>query len=315
MANQSQVLYFELLGFPGVPQNLHILVSITMFLVYSIALFSNGTVLLLIILQENLHQSMYVFIANLALSDLLFDTITLPLIISKYWFGAGRISFTTCFFQFFCVHFFGSFDSFIIMLMAIDRYVAVCKPLRYTSIMTPQATAVLCWTFWILAGVASLVNNILFIPLPFCGPNKIKSCFCSASFLFPLVCQDVSSVREIMLINAMIVLLVPLTIIILSYLFIVKSINSSVHTENWRKAFYTCTTHLLIIGLYYAPRVFVYFANYVNLILTADLKVLLLCIYSYLPHLANPVIYCLRTEAIKLTIQKAFNMKIKATTS
>ncbi|XP_063301071.1 olfactory receptor 13C2-like [Pelobates fuscus] len=306
MANQSAVLNFELLGFPGVPDKFHILISITMFLVYTMALISNGTVTLLIILKENLHQSMYVFIGNLAMSDLLFDTITIPQIISKYWFGAGDISMSGCFFQMFCVHFLGSFDSFIIMLMAFDRYIAICKPLRYSSIITHRSTSVLCWFFWILAGLASSINIIVVVPLPFCGPNKINSCFCSASALFPLVCQDIKSSREILLVNAMIVLLAPLTFIILSYIFIIKSINSSVHFENWQKVFYTCTTHLLIIALYYAPRVFVYFANYVRLILNADLNVLILCLYSYLPHIANPIIYGLRTEEIKRTIAKVF---------
>ncbi|KAM8976895.1 olfactory receptor 2A7-like [Pelodytes ibericus] len=311
MANQSNVVAFELVGFPGVKPKFHILISLAMFLVYNISLFANGTVILLIILKDHLHQSMYVFIVNLALSDFLFDTITLPQIITKYWFGAGRLTFSGCLFQMFCVHFLGSFDSFIIMLMAVDRYIAICKPLRYSSIMTWKTTVLLCWAFWILAALFSLFNNIMFIPLPFCGPNKVGSCFCSVSALFPLVCQDVTSVRKVILVNAMIVLLVPLAFVIQSYIFILLSINSSVHSENWRKAFYTCTTHLFIIGLYYVPRVFVYFANFARLILNADVNVLILCLYSYLPHLANPIIYCLRTEEIKHTITKLFRMNTK----
>ncbi|XP_053313869.1 olfactory receptor 4S1-like [Spea bombifrons] len=311
MGNYSGVSEFHLVGFPGASEKLYLLISLTMFLIYTVVLFSNGTVILLIILKEHLHQPMYIFIANLAFSDLLFDTITLPKIIAKYWFGAETISFSSCLFQMFCVHFLGSFDSFIIMLMAVDRYIAICIPLRYPLIITHKATAILCWTFWILAASASLFNNILFIPLPFCGPNKIKSCFCSVSSLFPLACQDVTSVRQKILVNAMIVLLAPLGFILLSYVFILWSVKTSVHSENWQKAFYTCTTHLIIIGMYFVPRVFVYFANYVRLILNADINVLLLCLYSYLPHLANPVIYCLRTEEIKRTLAKAFKIKIK----
>ncbi|XP_075449384.1 olfactory receptor 1E16-like [Ascaphus truei] len=310
MANQSDVFEFVLIGFPGLPRNFHSLVSAAMFLIYNISLFANGTVIILIILKEQLHQSMYVIIANLALSDLLFDTITLPKIIATYWFGAGSMSFYSCIFQLYCVHFLGTVDSFIIMLMAVDRYVAICQPLRYSSIISNKLVAILCSFSWVFAALISSAVTALAAQLPYCGPNKVKNCFCLNSAVTVLACVDTTSVRRIAFTLAMFVLLLPLAFIIFSYIIIIKTIHSSAHSENWQKAFYTCTTHLFVIGLYFVPRVFVYISSQVRLILNADLNVLLLCLYTFVPHVANPIIYCLRTKEIKSTLGNVFKRKI-----
>ncbi|MEE6516616.1 hypothetical protein FKM82_026211 [Ascaphus truei] len=298
MANQSDVFEFVLIGFPGLPQKFHSLVSAAMFLIYNIALFANGTVIILIILKEQLHQSMYVIIANLSLSDLLFDTLTLPKIIATYWFGAGSMSFSGCIFQMYCVHFLGTVDSFIIMLMTIDRYIAICQPLRYSSIISNKLVAILCSFSWVFAALNASISASLAAQLPYCGPNKVKNCFCVISAVTVLACVDVTSVRRIAFSIAMFVLLLPLAFIIFSYIIIIKTIHSSTRSENWQKAFYTCTTHLFVIGLYFVPRVFVYISSQA------------LCLYTFVPHVANPIIYCLRTTEIKRTLGNVFKRKI-----
>ncbi|XP_063297657.1 olfactory receptor 52K1-like [Pelobates fuscus] len=309
MANQSDSSEFILLGFPGLPENYNTPVSITLFLVYIIALFANGTVIILIVFSRRLHQPMYVIIANLALSDLLFDTITLPKIIAKYWFDDGSISFVGCIFQVFCVHYLGSLDSFIIMLMAVDRYVAIRKPLRYFSIITNKRILVLCAFFWFVPALIALATAVLDSSFPFCG-NTIKSCFCNNMAVTALACIDVTFVRRVNFCLAMFVLLLPLAFIIFSYAAIIRTICSMNQSECWRKPFYTCVTHLLVIGLYFIPRIFVYVANQVKLLLHEDLSVLILCLYTFVPHMANPVIYCLRTKEIRGTLVKFFKKKL-----
>ncbi|KAE8628094.1 hypothetical protein XENTR_v10007310 [Xenopus tropicalis] len=310
MANQSEVLEFVLIGFPGLPKNFHILVSLMMFLIYITALVANGTVIGLIVMKEHLHQPMYIVIGNLSLSDLLFDTLTAPKIIAKYWFGDGNISFPGCFFQLFFVHCLGSVDSFILMLMAADRSVAIFQPLRYFAIVTKKLAVALCCFFWALSAAVVSVITYMTLTLPFCGPNKIIGCFCSSSVVFPLACTDVTFVRKVTLILALSVHLVPLTLIILSYLLIVLTIHSMLHSDNWQKLFYTCTTHLLVISLYFIPRLFVYLANYVRLLFNADINVLILYLYTFLPHLANPIIYCLRNKEIKIILENLMKVKI-----
>ncbi|KAM4796203.1 olfactory receptor 2AP1-like [Rhinophrynus dorsalis] len=310
MVNNSEIFEFVLVGFPGLPQKFEILVSTVMFIVYNLALYANSTVIGLIIIKQNLHHPMYFFIGNLAVSDVVFDTITLPKIIAKYWFGDEAISFAGCFFQFFFVHYLGTVDSFIIMLMAVDRYVAICKPLRYSAIITHKVTVILCCFFWGLAVVPSAYAPLNAVSLTFCRSNKINNCFCYSSAVYALPCSDVSFIRETILITAMIVLLVPLALIILSYVIIIWTIHSSAISENWQKVFYTCTTHLFVIVLYFVPRVVMYLSSQVNLYIRADMKILILCLYTYLPHIANPIIYCLRNKEIKMILGNVLNRKI-----
>ncbi|XP_053552344.1 olfactory receptor 56A4-like [Bombina bombina] len=309
MANKSHVTEFILLGFPGLPQKFDVPISLALFLSYLISLFSNTAVLTLIIFKKQLHQPMYIIIANLALSDILFDTATLPKIIAKYWFGAASVSFAGCVIQLFCVHYLGSFDSCIIMVMAIDRYVAICNPLRYSSIITNKRTVLLCGFFWLLTSIVASVIAGLDSSLYYCDGNQIKSCFCTNMTLIALSCSDITFVKRFVFGLAMIVLLLPLCFIIFSYMIIIKVIHSRTESERWKKAFYTCSTHLFVIGLYFIPRLFVYISNQVNLILNGDVNVLLLCVYSFVPHMANPIIYCLGTKEIRRILRKLVKKK------
>ncbi|KAE8628096.1 hypothetical protein XENTR_v10007312 [Xenopus tropicalis] len=310
MPNQTAVTEFILLGFPGLQPNFFLPVSLTLFLAYIVSLIANSTVIILIILREQLHQPMYIIIANLALSDLLFDTITLPKIIAKYWFGAGSISFNWCFFQLFCVHSLGSLDSLIIMLMAIDRYVAICQPLRYHSIISNKLVALICYFLWIFAALMGLALTLIAVQVPYCGPNRIKNCFCASQSVIVLACVDVSLERKKGVIIGMSVHLIPLAVIILSYILIIRVVHLSANNGNWQKAFYTCTTHLLVIGLYFIPRLFVYSTSQIPLILDADINILILCLYTFIPHLASPIIFCLRTKEIRNILGQTFHNTI-----
>ncbi|KAM8976897.1 olfactory receptor 56B2-like [Pelodytes ibericus] len=312
MANNSGIFQVELVGFPGLAAKYHLVASLAMFLVYNVSLLANGTVILLVLFQQCLHQPMYKIIGNLALSDLLFDTITLPKIIGKYWYGAGFLSLHSCIIQSFCVHCLGSLDSYIITLMAFDRYVAICQPLRYSSVVTNKLTSLLCALVWFLAGFTASYSSITISQLKFCSNNQIKNCFCSTLPIYSLACQDISAPLQTSVTIAMFVLLVPLTFILLSYIIIITTIYSSTRSENWQKAFYTCTTHLLVIGLYYVPRVLIYLCNLFHVVINADINVLILCLYTYFPHVASPIIYCLRTEKLKsLFDRRKINFQIK----
>ncbi|XP_044143804.1 olfactory receptor 6B1-like, partial [Bufo gargarizans] len=305
MVNQSNVLEFVLLGFPGIAEKFHIAISMSFFLIYNVSLFSNVIVIGLIIFLEHLHQPMYIIIGNLALSDLIFDTLTLPKIIAKYWFGDSSLSFIFCFFQMFFVHTLGSLDSFIIMLMAIDRFVAICRPLHYCSIITNRVVLLFCFIFWLITSVIGIAIAIMGASLPYCGPNEIKNCFCSLTPVAILSCVNSFTTRRNVFNIALVVHLLPLSFIIFSYVFIIWKIHLMAG-ENWQKVFYTCTTHGLVIFLYFVPRLAVYAYNQFQLFSNADVNVLLICIYTFVPHFTSPIIFCLRTEEIKNTVKKVF---------
>ncbi|XP_069828873.1 olfactory receptor 2AT4-like [Dendropsophus ebraccatus] len=314
MTNQSTPSEIVLVGFPSLPLRFYFPVSLTMFLVYISSLSANGTVILVIILKESLHKPMYIAIANLAASDLLFDTITLPKIIAKYWFEDGTMPFMACLFQVFWVHYLGTLDAFILMVMAIDRYVAISRPLHYSSIISNKQMAVACTLCVFVSSIASLIGICMNLTLVFsCGRTKINSCFCTSSSVYNLACGDVTFPRRVGFGTAMVALLLPLSFIIFSYIAIIRIVNSSTHLANGQKALYTCTTHLFVIALYYIPRLFVYITNQTQLILNADVNVLILCLYTFLPHVANPIIYCLRNKEIrhimKTTLRRHISLK------
>ncbi|KAG8431874.1 hypothetical protein GDO86_019666 [Hymenochirus boettgeri] len=306
ITNQSVVSEFVLIGIPGLVEKYHSLVSTSMFIAYIISLIANSVVILLIILKRSLHQPMYIIIANLAFSDLLFDTITLPKSIAKYWLGADTISFYACIIQIFSVHYLGSLDALFLMLMAIDRYIAICKPLRYHSIITNKLVIWGCSMSWALDAFYVTVPSVLVSRLTYCGPNKVKNFFCSNQYVTPLSCDEFMSVLRLCIHFGLVVLLVPLAIIILSYILIIRVIHLSANGGNWQKAFYTCTTHLFAIGLYFVPRAIVYIIIQSSTIINSDLSVIILCFYTYIPHLASPIIYCLRTAEIRSHFEKTF---------
>ncbi|OCT56827.1 hypothetical protein XELAEV_18004357mg [Xenopus laevis] len=307
MSNQTMVTEFILLGFPGLQANFFLPVSFAMFFEFIISLLANSTVITIIILREQLHHPMYIIIANLALSDLIYDTIALPKIIAKYWFGAGSISFNWCFFQLFCVHSLGSLDSFIIMLMAIDRYVAICKPLRYHSIISNKLVTLLCCLFWLFAFLIGLAMTLIAVQLPYCGLNRVKNCVCASPAVIVLACVDASLERKKGFIISMCVHLLPLAVIILSYILIIRVVHLAANNGNWQKAFYTCTTHLIVIGLFFIPRLFLYIINQIPVMLDADVNMLIVFLFTFIPHLANPIIFCLRTKEIRCILRQMFS--------
>ncbi|KAM5180839.1 olfactory receptor 1E16-like [Mantella aurantiaca] len=308
MSNQTAVLEVTLVGFPGLADAYHDLVSTIMFLTYVISLTTNGAVICLVTFNGRLRQPMYLIIANLAASDLLFDTVTLPKAIARYWFGASTIPLKMCLLQIFLVHYLGSLDSFLLMLMAADRYVAICHPLRYASIITNRVATMSCAVCWmILSSSPNVVNTILASQITLCGSFKVNSLFCGYTAYAASSCTDVSGSRKVGFVNAMVVLLLPLGLILVSYIKIIAVISTN-RSESLQKAFYTCVTHLLVIALYYTPRLFVYIISDIPyLTMNFTVNTILLFLYSFIPHMANPVIYFLRNKEIKQTLRRVLD--------
>ncbi|XP_068121880.1 olfactory receptor 2AP1-like [Hyperolius riggenbachi] len=305
MANQSDKFEVILVGFPGLSQSLHHLVSAMMFLVYITSLVANGSVIILVTLNAQLHQPMYLIIASLATSDVAFDTATLPKLIAHYWFGLSTMSFHVCIFQMFWVHYLGSVDSFLLLLMAVDRYVAISLPLRYSTTITNSRVTIACGVCWtILAPPAVIFLATETSQSLLCDRNKINSLFCVHAAVVALACSDTTFIKQLGLISSMTVLIVPLAFILFSYIIIVATIAMSSQAKNWKKVFYTCSTHILLVSLYYGPRIFVYIVNSLPLtiVIKADVGAVLLFLYSVVPHLANPIVYFLRTKEIQQTL-------------
>lgn len=312
--NKSFITEFVIVGFPGLDPHYYGMVSALLFIVYLAILAGNTAFLVVFATEQGLHKPMYFIILNLVLSDILFSTTTLPKIIAKYWFKAGTISFTGCFVQMFFVHYFGSANSFILLIMSIDRYVAICFPLRYPVIIKNSNVLILSITAWLVASTGCLMTVIRAYPLPYCSSNTIIHCFCDHISITTLACTDRTPYAIPALISAMVVLLVPLAFIIFSYLSIIVAVLRISSTKARVKTFSTCSGQLTIIALYYIPRIFVYMSSSVfGIKFNTDLRLTIILLYSLSPPMLNPLIYFLRTEEIKkILITRLSRLKIRA---
>ncbi|XP_056414079.1 olfactory receptor 7A17-like [Hyla sarda] len=284
MANESAFFEFVLVGFPGLPEKHHIVFGILIFLIYYLSLCANLTVILLAFYKEHLHQPMYIIIASLAFSDLLFDTSTFtPLIF----------------------HTLNPLDSFIIMFMAIDRYVAICKPLQYHAIIGNRLTVFVCIALCMIAVVIGLGIMILAYALPYSGSNKIKNCFCSIGTVGVTTYMDPAPTLLKAYYIGLVCHLGPLSFIIFSYTIIITKVCSSAQSNSGNKAVYTCVTHWFIIRTYYVPRLLVYTYEQTQKP-QVDVYVSLIFLYTFVPHSSSPIIFCLRNEEIKRTLRSSF---------
>ncbi|XP_042270709.1 olfactory receptor 52E8-like [Thunnus maccoyii] len=305
IANVTRMKSFVILGFPGLSQQYYGPVSALLFFFYLAIAIGNIFILAFVICEKSLQKPMYLVFCHLALNDLTFGTVTLPKIISKYWFGESLISFHGCFTQMFFVHYLGSVQSFILLVMALDRFIAICIPLRYPVLITNNIISVLCGFAWFIPLPLMIAVVLHVLTLPFCKANVIAQCYCDHISITSQACgEDVNIVAVISLVIAMFCLLLPLAFISFSYISIIVVILKMSNAAGRKKTLSTCTPQIFITCLFYLPRCFVYVANTVGFAFSLDIRILLILLYSLYPAAVNPIIYCFKTQDIKQTLIK-----------
>lgn len=313
--NITKINHFFITGFPELLPEYHGPVSTLLFLLYLVIAVGNIFILVFVTCEKSLHKPSYLIFCHLSLTDLMFGTVTLPKILSKYWFNDSVISFYGCFAQMYFVHFLGAAHSFILMVMALDRFIAICAPLRYTSLFTNAAASVLCGVAWLLPASWMLFVVLDALSLPFCNSNIIAQCYCDQISIINLGCENVRQSTVLGFIGAMVSLLFPLSFIILSYFVIIVAVLRISSSEGRLRTLSTCTPQLLITGLYYLPRCFVYLANFVGFTFGESVRIAVILLYSLLPAAVNPVIYCFKTKDIKGNLKRKFLTNIKSMTT
>ncbi|KAM9734159.1 olfactory receptor 52E8-like [Menidia menidia] len=311
--NVTVIKDFFIVGFPELLPKYYGPVSALLLLVFLTIAVGNIFILFFVKFESSLHKPSYLIFCHLALTDLMFGTVTLPKIISKYWFNDSIISFYGCFSQMYFVHGLGAAHSFILMVMALDRFIAIVAPLRYASLFTNKTVSVLCGLSWFcpLSWMFGVVFDAL--ALPFCNSNIIVQCYCDHLSIINLGCENVRGSTLLGIGLAMFSLLVPLSFIILSYFIIIIAVLKISSSEGRIRTMSTCTPQLLITGLFYLPRCFVYLANFVGFTFSSPIRIVVIMIYSLLPAAVNPIIYCFKTKDIKENLKrKLFSSKIKS---
>ncbi|XP_051783213.1 olfactory receptor 10A3-like [Erpetoichthys calabaricus] len=304
--NQSnfRVPEFILVGFPGFQdkESKNILLSIFL-MIYLLILLGNVLIIVILSLDEGLYIPMYLLILNLAVLDIAISTTTIPKLISALLFNDNIISFAGCFIQMGCWLGILTATSFLLALMAYDRYLAICSPLHYPAIMSNSLAmkqSLFCWLAGLVVG-GFLV--ILALRLPFCGPNKIIHCYCDHSSVLRLACADTVINNYLGLAIALCILILPLLYIFFSYFKIVMAVIKITTSEGRLKAFSTCGTHLLIISVFFLLTIFIALSYRIPGI-SADSRIMVSLLQSVIPPLANPFIYCFKSKEIRGSLEK-----------
>ncbi|NXW08625.1 O52B2 protein, partial [Fregetta grallaria] len=296
---------FILAGIPGM-EKLHIWLSIPFCSMYLVALLGNIVMLFVIRTERSLHQPMYLFLAMLAITDLILSTTTVPKMLALFWFSAGEISFGACLTQMFFLHFSCSAESVILLAMAFDRFVAICYPLQYAVVLTQSAVAkaglvVLLRSFCIIFPCIFLLKR-----LPFCGHNVIPHTYCEHMGVARLACADISINILYGLAVPVAVVVVDVVLIAVSYVLILLALFRLPSRTARHKAFNTCGSHVCVILLFYIPAFFTVLTHRFGQEIPQHIHILLANLYVVFPPMLNPIVYGVRTQQIKEKVVKVF---------
>ncbi|XP_066110419.1 olfactory receptor 1J4-like [Saccopteryx bilineata] len=300
--NQSSVSEFLLLGLPMRPGQQR--GFFTLFLgMYLTTVLGSLLIILLIRLDSRLHTPMYFFLSHLAFSDISLSSVTVPKMLTNMWTQQRSISYVGCIAQLcFFIHF-GCLDNFLLAVMAYDRYVAICRPLHYTTIMREGLCVLLVAGSWILSCAHALLHNLLLVRLSFCADSTITHFFCDLTAVLKLSCSDISLNELVISTEGGMLLFLPLCIVLGSYVQIGTIILRLPSTKGLYKAFSTCGSHLLVVSLYYGTLASVYIFSS-----SWDSKdIIASVLYTVVTPMLNPFIYSLRNRDIKQALEMCVN--------
>ncbi|KAM6202979.1 olfactory receptor 4N2 [Rhynchocyon petersi] len=296
--NRTVVTEFILLGLTQSP-DIQLLVFVLILIFYLIILPGNFLIIFTIRSDPGLSTPLYFFLGNLAFLDASYSFIVAPRMLMDFLSEKKVISYKGCITQLFFLHFLGGGEGLILVVMAIDRYIAICRPLHYSTVMNRRACYLLLLALWFGGFVHSIIQVALILRLPFCGPNKLDNFFCDVPQVIKLACTDTFVVELLMVFNSGLLTLLCFLGLLVSYAVILCHVHRS-SSEGKNKALSTCTTHVIIIFLMFGPGIFIYTRPFRAL--PADKVVSFF--HTVIFPLMNPVIYTLRNQEVKSSMRK-----------
>ncbi|XP_056425529.1 olfactory receptor 10A7-like [Hyla sarda] len=302
--NRTEVTEFLLLGFQ-VSRGLRLFLFCLFLVVYCLIICGNLLIITLVSTSKNLHTPMYFFISHLSISDILLSTDIVPNMIHILLNNGGTMTFIGCITQLYFFSTSEGFECFLLAVMSYDRYVAICNPLRYSSIMTSAHCVILTVISWLSGCSVTMIYTITITTLNFCGPNIIDHLFCDFIPLLELSCSNTFIVHLEIYVISIPDVFIPTTIIVMSYTYIVLTILRIPSNTGRQKAFSTCSSHLIVVSIFYGTLLSVYMVPTKGQTLTMS-KILSL-LYTVFTPLVNPIIYSLRNEDINKAVQKTLH--------
>ncbi|KAM4846280.1 olfactory receptor 4C11-like [Thomomys bottae] len=303
MPNNSSVTIFVLLGLTQDPQEQKLVFSIFL-IFYGGTVVGNSLILVTIKFSQTLGSPMYFFLFYLSLVDFSFSTSIAPRLIVDSPSAKKTISYNECMIQVFALHLFGCMEIFVLIFMAADRYVAICKPLHYTTIMRRQVCVILIVFAWMGSVIHASSQIVLLLQLPFCGPSLIDHYCCDVQPLLKLACTDTHMINLMIVSNSGALCSCSFLVLMISYFVILHSLRNH-SAEGKKKALSTCSSHILVVIISFVPCIFMYTRPPTTY--PADKMVTVF--YTIGTPFLNPLIYTLRNAEVQNAMRKLWNVK------
>ncbi|KAM4830435.1 olfactory receptor 11G2-like [Urocitellus parryii] len=300
-SNSSTITGFILLGFPG-PREEQILLFMLFSTVYLLTLMGNGSIICAVHWDQRLHTPMYILLANFSFLEIWYVTSTVPNMLANFLSDTKVISFSGCFLQFYFFFSLGSAECFFLAVMAFDRYLAICRPLHYPTLMTGRLCNILVATCWVLGFLWFPVPITIISQMSFCGSRIIDHFLCDPGPLLALTCTRAPVMEFLWMILSSLLLFIPFLFIMGSYALVLRAVLRVPSAAGRRKAFSTCGSHLTVVSLFYGSVMVMYLSPTSEH--EAGMQKLVTLFYSVGTPFINPVIYSLRNKDMKHAFQK-----------
>ncbi|XP_075061980.1 olfactory receptor 1G1-like [Mixophyes fleayi] len=302
LTNDTSQIKFYILAF-STSENGSTVLFIAVLLMYLSVLTGNLVIITLVCLVPQLHTSMYFFLCNLSILDILYVTTTLPNLMYIYHTGDHIVSYTACIAQLYLFFFFAATESFLLIAMAFDRYVAICFPLHYSLVMSKQVCMFLAFPVWFMPALNGLILIYFVSNLTFFHFSEVNNFFCEIEALIIVSSSDTTFFRKCIFIDVIFTEAIPLLLILTSYVWIISTILKIQSSVGRNKTFSSCTSHITIVVLYYGPSMCLYMQN------NPEQAKLLSVLFTTLVPVLNPLVYSLRNKDIINAMKRILNFR------